>query len=74
MQTNTGLQQKLKEAEEGATAQEARNVVAATAAGKATEKIKQLSEEIQELTEVGHANRLHRSTCLGDVSFSLISL
>ena len=46
------LQQQLKEAQDGVTAQESRNVAAAAATDEANEKIKKLNEEIQQLNEV----------------------
>lgn len=51
-QKNTELQQQLKEAQDGVTAQEAHNVIAVAATSQANEKIKELNEEIQQLKEV----------------------
>lgn len=52
MQKNTELQQLLKEAQDGATAKEALSVAAAAATDQANEKIKSLTDEIQQLNEV----------------------
>ena len=52
IQKNTELQQQLKKAQDGVTTQESRNVAAAAATDEANEKIKKLTEEIQQLNEV----------------------